>query len=81
MTTLGPSIADDTLSAVEHHPTMTPMPNTNIETLTAFKDTLKSTPIKAVFESLIVILTLVRVSFLALFPLLHSLISDTVRMR
>ena len=68
-------------STVEHDPTITPMFNTDIETFTAFKDTLKATPVKAMFESIIVILTLVRVGFLALFPLLHSLIDRTARTR
>ena len=40
----------------------------DIETLTAFKGTAETAPVKAVFESVILILTLVRVRFLTLFP-------------
>jgi len=68
-------------STVEHRPAITATLNTHIETLTVLKGTLEATPIKPVFESLIVILTLVRVRLLVLFPFLHSLIGDTVRTR
>ena len=81
MTTLDSLVAGDTPSTVAHHPTITPMLNTDIETFAAFKDTLKAAPVRAIFESIIVILTLVRVGFLALFPLLHSLIGNMARAR
>ena len=62
------------------HSVTTAVLNADIETLTAFKDTIEVAPVKAVFESIIVILTLVKVRFL-LFPLLHPLIGDTTRAR
>ena len=65
---------------VEPHSVTTAVLNADIETLTAFKDTIEVAPVKAVFESIIVILTLVKVRFL-LFPLLHPLIGDTTRAR
>ena len=68
-------------SNVERHQTMTAILNTDIETLTALKDTLRATPIKPIFESAIIILTLVRVRLHALFPFFHSLIGYTVRTR
>ena len=55
--------------------------NADIETFAAFNDTVEPTPVKAVFESVIVILTLVRVGFLVLFRISYSLIGDTTRTR
>jgi len=81
MATLEPWGADDIPSTIEHHPAMTAILNTDIETLTAFKDTLKANPVKPIFESIIAILTLVRVRLLVLFPFLHSLTGNTVRTR
>jgi len=66
----------DTTSNPESNPATTVL-NTDTETLTASEDMVEATPVKAVFESAIVILTLVRVSLvLVLFPLL-----DTYRRR
>jgi len=79
MATLEPWGADDTPSTIENHPAVTAILNTDIETFTAFKDTLKDTPVKAIFESIIVILTLVRVRLLVLFPSLRSIIDSAVR--
>ena len=79
MATLEPWEVDDICSTIEHYPAVTAILNTNIETFTAFKDTLKDTPVKAIFESIIVILTLVRVRLLVLFPSSHSLIDSAVR--
>jgi len=73
--------ADGIPSTVEHHQMMTAILNTEIETLTALKDTLNDTPIKPIFESATIILTLVRVRLHVLFPFFHSLIGNTVRMR
>ena len=68
-------------STIEHHQTMTAILNIEIETLTALKDTLGATPIKSIFESATIILTLVRVRLHDLFQFLQSLISNTVRTR
>ena len=65
----------------ESHSVTTTVLNTNIATLTAFKGTLKASPVKAVFESVIVILTLVRVRVLVPFPFLHSSIDNMARTR
>jgi len=67
MATFEPWAVDDTPLTTEHHSPITTMLSADIETFTTFKDTLKATPIKAIFESVIVILTLVRVGFLSLF--------------
>jgi hypothetical protein len=53
---------------VESHSATTAALNADIETLTAAKGTLEIIPVKVVFESVIVILTLVRVR-VPVFPL------------
>ena len=55
--------------------------NADIETLTAAKDTSEIIPVKLVFESVIVILTLVRVRDPVLSPCLCSLLDTTIRTR
>ena len=57
----------DTPPNVDHQPAIAAVLNSEIKTLTIFKDTIESTPVKAVFESVIMILTLVRVRLLVLF--------------
>jgi hypothetical protein len=59
--------------------TTTSVLNADIDTLTATKNTLEIIPVKAVFESVILILTLVRVRDPALSPCLCSLLDDTIR--
>jgi len=81
MATSEPWGVDGIPPTVEHHQAITTILNTDIETLTVLKGTLKATPIKPIFESVIAILTLVRVRLLAPFPLLHSLTGDTARTR
>ena len=61
MTTPEPWAIGDTPPNVESRSTTTAILNSDIETLTALKNTTKATPVKAVFESVVVILTLVRV--------------------
>ena len=80
MTTVEPRAIGGSLPNIESHLATTTMINADIETLTAFKDIVEVAPVKAVFESIIAILTLVKVRFL-LFPLLHPLIGDTARAR
>ena len=54
---------------------------TNIKTLTAAKNTVEITPVKAAFELAIAILTLVRVSIPVLSHFLHPFIGETTRTR
>ena len=61
MTTPEPWAVGDIPTNVAHHETMTEILDADIGTLTAFKDTVESAPVKAVFESAIGILILVRV--------------------
>jgi len=61
------------------HEVTTAVLNADIETLIAFKDTVESIPVKAVFESVIGILSLVRVRLLTPFPLSRPLIGDATR--
>lgn len=80
MATLGPWEVDDIPFTIEDHPAVTAVLNADIETFTAFKDTLKDTPVKAIFESIIVILTLVRVRLLVLsHPRIRLLIARSGR--
>jgi len=71
----------DAASDAKSDSVTTAMFNAHIETLTTSKDMVKATLVKEVFESVIAILTLVRVRLLALFPFLHPLIGDTARTR
>ena len=67
--------------AVEHYSTTTAMLNTDIHSLTVLKDTVDAIPVRAMCESVITILALVRVRLLTLFPSSHPLIGETTRMR
>lgn len=80
MTTSEPRAAGETPDIKSRSVTIA-MLNVDIETLAAFRDTVEATPVKAVFESVIVILTLVRVGFLVLFQISYPLIGDTTRTR
>ena len=51
----------------------------DVESLTALKCSVEITSMKAIFESVIVILTIVMVRMLLLLPFLRSLVCDTVR--
>ena len=79
MTTLEPWAVGDVPPGVVNHTTTTTMLNADIETLTAFKDTVEATLMKGVFESVIGILTLVRVRVLTPLPFSHPLICDVTR--
>lgn len=80
MATLEPCAVGDT-SDVKSHSATAAMLSAHVETLAAFKDTVEAIPAKAVFESVVVILTLVKVGLLILFPLLRLLIGDATRVR
>ena len=77
MATFEPRAIDDMPSTTEDRSAIITMLSTDIETLTVLKDTLQAAHITAVFESIIGILTLVRVSLVFVFPSLHSLIGHT----
>jgi len=81
MTTPRPWAVGDIPTNVAQHEMTTAVLNADIDTLTAFKDTIESIPVKGVFESVIGILTLVRVSLPTSFPLSRPLISGTTRTR
>ena len=68
MTTIDPWGIGDIPPDVSNCSTTTVVLNTGIKTLIGFKDIVEIAPVKAVFESAIVILTLVRVSLLVPFP-------------
>ena len=72
MTTPGPWAVGDIPTNVAQHETTTAVLNAEIETLTTFKDIVESIPVKAVFESVIGILTLVRVRIPRSVPILTS---------
>jgi len=79
MTAPKPWAVGDMPTDVAHRSTATTMQNSDGETLTAVKEIIESTPVKAVFESVIAILTLVQVRFIVLFRFLHLLIGDATR--
>ena len=81
MTTFEPWEVDGPTHNPESNSATTAVLNVNIETLRASKNTVEITPAKAVFESTIAILTLVRVRVPAPLPLFRSLICDTTRTR
>jgi len=81
MTASQPLADGDTPPDVEDRSAITAELNADIQTLTALKDAVEATLVKSVFESVIVILTLIRVRFLTLFPLSCPLIGSAIRMR
>ena len=75
MTTPEPPAVGDIPTVAVHHATTTTVLNAETKTLTVLNATIVPEPVKAVFESVIVILTLVRVSVrIVLFLFLHQLI-------
>ena len=66
MTVLEPQVVVDVPPNVEGNSTTTAVLNADIRILTAFKDIVETAPGKGVFESAIVILTLIRVRLLVL---------------
>ena len=71
----------DTVPNIDCHSEATVALNTDIRSLTTSKDRVEPALAKEVFESVIAILTLVRVSVPVRFPLLHSHIGGTSRTR
>ena len=61
MTTPEPWAVGDTLPDAEHHSTKIAVLSADVESLTAVRDSVETTAIKTVFESVIDILTLVKV--------------------
>ena len=80
MATPDPRAGFNTLSNINCDSEVAIVMNADIKSLAAFKDTAESTLVKEVFESVIVILTLARVSFPVRISSLRSLISETTRM-
>ena len=72
---------DDVSSNVASQSTTTATLNAEIETLTAFKSSVENARVKAIFESVTVILTLVRVRLLVMFLFSNPPICDTIRTR
>ena len=81
MAALEPWAVGDIRPDVANYSTTTAVLNAGIETLTALKGIVETTPVEAVFESATAILTLVRVRFLVLFPFLPPLTGGTTRTR
>lgn len=81
MSTIHPLAVGYARPNVEHHSISAGVLSPTIDSLTAFKDVVEVTHVKAVFESVVAILTLARVGFLVLFQFLHPLIGDTARTR
>ena len=71
MTTFEPWGVGDTPPNDWSYPAATAALNADIETLTAAKDTLETIPVKVLFESVIVILGLVRVRVTGFLPFLY----------
>jgi len=76
-----PWVVGDPSPNVGSHSEATPALNADIEILTVAKDTLEIIPVKALFESVIIILGLVRVMVIVLLPFFYSFLGDTVRTR
>ena len=81
MTTHESRAVDDVSSNVVNQSATTAALNAEIETLAAFKSSVENTRVKAIFESAIVILTLVRVRLLVMFLFSNPPICDTTRTR
>lgn len=73
--------SSDGISNPESDSVTTAVLNTSIETLIAFKDIFDATPLKGVFESVILILTIVRVRLPVLFLFFRRLIGGMTRAR
>ena len=80
MTTPEPWAVSDTLPD-KHHSTAAAVLSAGLKPLTALKDTTEVTPVKKVFESAVVVLTLVKVKILVVFSFLRQLIDDSDRMK
>lgn len=81
MTTFEPWGVGDTPPNIWSHLAAIAALNADIGTLTAAKDTLEVIPAKVLFESVIVILGLVRVRVTVFLPFLYSFTGDTIRTR
>ena len=73
--------AGDPTPNLKSNSTMTVALDGYIEALTAAKSTVEITPVKAVFESTIAILTLIKVKNVILFLFSHPLIRGATRTR
>ena len=80
MTTPKSWAVGDTFHGGGHSATIAVL-SAGVESLTALMDSLEATSVKAIFKSVLCILTLVRVRILVPLPSLRSLIGDAVRMK
>ena len=81
MTTLESWVDDGKPPNIAHHLAATAALNADIQSLITSKDKIDTHPLKAVFKSVVAILTLVRVNFLVQFPRFCRLTDGTTRMR
>ena len=81
METSDPCTGRDTIPNIGCDPETIIAMNADIKSLTTLKDTFEPAVVKGVFESVIAILTLVKVIFPVPFSLLHLLIGGTNRTR
>lgn len=81
MATPEPRAVGDISPDVANRSMTTAVLNAEIETLTTLKNIVGGTPVKAVFESVIGILTLVRVRLFTPSPFSHPLIGYMTRTR
>ena len=81
MATIEPGAVGDVPTNIADHSMTTTALSADIEILATFKDIVESTPVKAVFGSVIGILTLLGVRFLVLFPFLYPPTGSVIRTR
>lgn len=79
MTTPEPCAVGNPSLDTDHHSATTAVLSAGVESLTALKETVEIPSVKVAFESVIVILNLVRVRMFVLLPFLRSLIGDMDR--
>lgn len=79
METSDPWTGRDTILNIGCDPETTIAMNADIKSLATLKDTFEPAPVKGVFESVVGILTLVKVGFPVRFSLLDLLIGGTTR--
>ena len=79
METSDPWAGRDTIPNIGCDPETTVTMSADIKSLATLKDTFEPAQVKGVFESVIAILTLVKVSFPVRFSLLDLLIGGTTR--
>ena len=74
-------MVSDTLPDAEQRSTAIAVLSAGVTSLTSPKDTTEVTSVKAVFESVVAVLTLVKVRLFVVFSFSRPLIGDAVRMK